>query len=209
MSDSKKLYILGYSGHAYVVIDAAAGTGLITSAYLDISEAERNPYQLAYAGNENNLTGEIPDDVYFFPAVGDNALRKKLADLIAQKSWKEISITHKSAVVSDKAVISSLVLISPLAVVNSMAHIGRASVINTSAVVEHECEVGNYTHIGPGAVLLGAVKTGESCLIGAGSVVLPGIQIGDNVTIGAGSVVTKNIPSGTTWLGNPARIQRK
>lgn len=209
MSDSKKLYILGYSGHAYVVIDAAASIGIKTSSYFDISEAGRNPYQLSYAGNENNPLRDIPDDVYFFPAVGDNVLRKKLADLIAQKNWKEISITHKSAVVSDKALISSMVLIGPLAVVNSMAQIGRASVINTSAVVEHECEVGSYTHIGPGAILLGAVKTGESCLIGAGSVVLPGIQIGDNVTVGSGSVVTKNIPSGETWLGNPARIHKK
>lgn len=51
------------------------------------------------------------------------------------------------------------------------------------------------------------VKKGAS--IGAGSVILPGVTIGEGATVGAGSVVTKDVPPGTTVLGNPARIQKK
>jgi acetyltransferase-like isoleucine patch superfamily enzyme len=41
--------------------------------------------------------------------------------------------------------------------------------------------------------------------IGSGSIILPGIRIGRRSTIGAGSVVTKNVRSGATVVGNPAR----
>ena len=42
--------------------------------------------------------------------------------------------------------------------------------------------------------------------IGAGAIILPGITIGEGAVVGAGSVVTKNVPAGTTVVGNPARI---
>jgi acetyltransferase-like isoleucine patch superfamily enzyme len=47
-------------------------------------------------------------------------------------------------------------------------------------------------------------SVGDRVRIGSGSVILP-VKIGDDVIIGAGSVVTKDIPSGETWCGNPAR----
>ena len=45
--------------------------------------------------------------------------------------------------------------------------------------------------------------------IGAGAVILPGLRIGEGATIGAGAVVTRDVPAGETWLGNPARPQRR
>ena len=48
------------------------------------------------------------------------------------------------------------------------------------------------------------VKSGVS--IGANSTILPSLIIGENSIIGAGAVVTKNVPSGVTVVGNPARI---
>lgn len=44
--------------------------------------------------------------------------------------------------------------------------------------------------------------------IGAGAIILPGITVGKGSVVGAGSVVTKNVPSGVTVAGNPARIVR-
>lgn len=47
---------------------------------------------------------------------------------------------------------------------------------------------------------------GDNCWIATNSVVFGPIVNGDNVTIGAGSVVNKDIDSGCTVVGNPARI---
>jgi acetyltransferase-like isoleucine patch superfamily enzyme len=41
--------------------------------------------------------------------------------------------------------------------------------------------------------------------VGSGAVILGGIRIGEGALIGAGAVVTKDVPPGTTVVGNPAR----
>lgn len=48
------------------------------------------------------------------------------------------------------------------------------------------------------------VKKGAS--IGSGATILPGITIGERAMVGAGAVVTKDVPAGTTVVGNPARV---
>jgi acetyltransferase-like isoleucine patch superfamily enzyme len=49
------------------------------------------------------------------------------------------------------------------------------------------------------------VTIGKNVWIGCHVTILPGVTIGDNAIIGAGAVVTKNVPSGETWVGVPAR----
>jgi UDP-2-acetamido-3-amino-2,3-dideoxy-glucuronate N-acetyltransferase len=47
------------------------------------------------------------------------------------------------------------------------------------------------------------VKRGAS--IGSNATILPGITIGEKAVVGAGAVVTKDVPEGTTVVGNPAQ----
>ena len=48
------------------------------------------------------------------------------------------------------------------------------------------------------------VKKGAS--IGANATILPGLIIGEGAMVGAGAVVTKDVPPGSTVVGNPSRI---
>jgi acetyltransferase-like isoleucine patch superfamily enzyme len=47
--------------------------------------------------------------------------------------------------------------------------------------------------------------------VGTGAVLLPGVNIGEGAVIGAGAVVTKDTPSGSSFVGVPAReiLQKK
>lgn len=45
---------------------------------------------------------------------------------------------------------------------------------------------------------------GDHVSIGSNATVMGGVTIERGAAIGAGSVVTKNVPSGETWVGNPA-----
>jgi acetyltransferase-like isoleucine patch superfamily enzyme len=47
---------------------------------------------------------------------------------------------------------------------------------------------------------------GNNVSIGSNATILGGITIGDAALIGAGAVVTKDVPGGTTAVGNPARL---
>ncbi len=49
------------------------------------------------------------------------------------------------------------------------------------------------------------VTIGDNVWIGGGAIIMPGVTIADHAIIGAGSVVTKDVPTGMTVVGNPAR----
>lgn len=207
MSELNKLILLGYSGHAYVVIDVARSMGLNVIGYLDREKNLVNPYELEYLGDEKDfiLDSVTREGTAFFAAVGDNSLRQKLGRYILNNGWFLCKLFDKSAIVSGLARVSDGTLIAPLAVINSLVKIGIGCIINTGAIIEHECQIADFAHIAPGAVLAGNVEVGERCFIGAGAVIKQGVKIAGQVTVGAGAVVINDIPFGETWAGNPAR----
>lgn len=204
MSEFKNIYILGYSGHAYVVVESALSNNQTIEGYFDAKVNEDNPYKLTFCGNENevDLKAIVGDD-YIFPAVGNNVLRKEILKNL--EDFNQLCVIDKSAKVSMTAKINVSTYVSSNVVINSRVVIGKGCVINTAAIVEHECKIDNYSHIAPGAVLLGNVKVGACSFIGANSVIKEGISIGEHVIVGAGAVVINDLPSHTTWVGNPAR----
>ena len=79
--------------------------------------------------------------------------------------------------------------------------------------------IGNNVFIGPNATFCNdkRPKSGNrdfECMktiveddvsIGANATILPGVKLGKGCVIGAGAVVTKDVPTGMTVVGNPAR----
>lgn len=207
MLEHKKIHLLGYSGHAYVVIDIALSNNLIVQSYFDKFQTKNNPYCLAFSGSETKVDIKaIVNSDYIFPAVGSNSLRRKLITFIEEQNLAQTTLPANSAILSPMASVGLSTLIGPKAIVNSMARIGKGCIINSGAIIEHECKIGDFSHIAPGAVLAGNVKIGNNCLIGANSVIKEGIIIADDVVVGAGAVVLKNIKEKGTWVGNPAKL---
>ena len=56
------------------------------------------------------------------------------------------------------------------------------------------------------SLLTSPITICSGAFIGARAFILPGIIIGEGAIVGACSVVTKNVPPGSTVVGNPARI---
>ncbi len=89
-----------------------------------------------------------------------------------------------------------------------------------------EVVIGDGTQIGPAVQIYAAdhprdaetrktglefgrpVRIGNDVWIGGGAIILPGVTIGDDAVIGAGSVVTRDVATGQTVAGNPARPRK-
>ena len=103
--------------------------------------------------------------------------------------------------------------------------IGEDAFLNFSCVILDVVEVviGDAAQIGPAVQIYAAdhprdpaqreaglelgrrVTIGRNTWIGGGAIILPGVTIGEGAIVGAGSVVTRDVPPGTTVVGNPAR----
>jgi sugar O-acyltransferase (sialic acid O-acetyltransferase NeuD family) len=136
-------------------------------------------------------------------AIGDNVLRKKVAQMTRHNFTNTI---HPTAIVSPFAKLGLGCMILHGTIIQAQSFIGNHVIINTGAQVDHDCHIKEFAHIAPAAVLCGSVKVGEGTLIGAGAVLLPGITVGNWSVIGAGTIVTDNVPDGALVVGNPGRI---
>lgn len=203
----KKNVIIGYSGHAYVVVESFISKGNTVSYYTDLNEVSNNPFNLTYLGFESssNFKGWEMQLNYIL-GIGDNNLREKAGNLILSKSLQLVNVIDSNALLSESTNIGLGVFASKGVLVNSFTKIGNFTILNTGCIIEHECEIGIAAHIAPGAVIAGNVKVGNRSFIGANSVIKQGIKIGDDVIIGAGSVIIKDVLSNTKLVGNPGRL---
>ena len=203
----KEVILIGYSGHAYVVVETALENDFDVIGYSDKEKSDSDPYNLSYLGFEKNddFIG-WQKEVSFVIGIGDNKLRQKIASLIESKGKVVETIVHKTAHISKNVEIGKGSFINKNVVVNALAVVGKNVILNTGCIIEHECILGDAVHIAPGAVLAGNVSIGERTFVGANVVVKQGIVIGKDVVIGAGTVIIANIPDGKKVVGNPGRI---
>lgn len=206
MLEARKVFIFGYSGHAYVIIESFLAAGYSIGGYFDFEENQLNPYQLPYFGFEGRVdVNAIVEDNFVFPSVGDNKIRAKLIAFFEKHNLKQCSIIDPTAQVSATAKIETSSYIGKNACVNAQVKIQKGAIINTAAIIEHECNIRPFSHISPGAVLCGNVEIGEYAFIGANAVVRNNISICAEAVVGAGGVVVKSISDKGTWVGNPSK----
>lgn len=207
---AEKILIFGAGGHAKVVIDAIEKQRAPAEIWVfDDNPATWGGKLLGYPviGNLESLLQDgtkYPVD-YSIVAIGNNALRLKIAAILVEHGMPLGAVIHPSAVVSRGAEIGVGTVLFANSVVNSDSCIGDNVIVNTGATIDHDCIISNGVHVAPGVNVCGGVSVGQHTFIGAGSVIIPGVKVGNNVTIGAGSTVLNDIKDNAKVAGTPAR----
>jgi sugar O-acyltransferase (sialic acid O-acetyltransferase NeuD family) len=197
-----EVLIYGAGGHSREIAELLVRSGHSIIAFVDdaLRGTTHVPTGLPVVSREQAPT----DVVGFVVAIGDPLSRERLFDELS-KSLVPVTVRSQSVSISQWADIGPGLQAAQNAVVNAGAYVGPDVILNVGCVVSHDVSVGAHTHIAPGVLLGGASNVGARCLVGAGSIVLPGVQVGDDCVVGAGSVVTKDVASGCTVVGSPAR----
>ncbi|MEP6868613.1 MAG: DapH/DapD/GlmU-related protein, partial [Novosphingobium sp.] len=79
---------------------------------------------------------------------------------------------------------------------------------NLYSYVEHDCVIGDFVTFAPAVRCNGNVRIGDGAYIGSNAVIRQGITIGEGAVVGMGAVVIRDVPTGATVVGNPARVLR-
>lgn len=204
-----ELLIVGAGGHGAVVLDVVrAGGRYRPVGFLDADPTlvGRQIGGVAVLGPLNLLPKVRQQVKHAIVAIGDNRVRRSVAQKLVQAGFELATVIHPAAVVSATAIIGRNVVVAAGAVVSTSARLGDSVIVNTGAVVDHECEIGEGAHVGPGANLAGRVQVEAGAFIGLGANVIQCLRIGTEATVGAGAVVLRDVEAGTTVAGVPARV---
>jgi len=156
-----ELIIIGMGGHSKVVSDIARINGYKILGYLDDNEPVGVNREL-YLGRVETLPTWVRNSVSFIIAIGNNLVRKAIAEKYEGLNIDYVKLIHPAAIIGSKVEILSGTVVMPGAIINAHTKIGEHVIINTSAVVDHDCKIGDFAHIAQGAVLAGGVAV-ESC----------------------------------------------
>jgi len=205
-----QVILVGASGHAKVVIE------ILRESRFEVAFCIGNDPTVLECMAVPVLHGDETLNELFargyrraFIGIGENATRKRLAEMATRIGFSLVSAISERSVISPTARLGEGIAIMPGAIVNADTVVGSLSIINTGATVDHDCVIQECVHIGPGCALAGNVTVGEGAFLGVGCSVIPGKRIGRGTVVGAGSVIVSDLPGGIKAVGAPARQMRK
>jgi acetyltransferase-like isoleucine patch superfamily enzyme len=129
-------------------------------------------------------------------------LKAGLMQLILQLPWNapKIWILRRRGVkIGQNVYISAGVWIDPL--FPDLLTMENDILIGVGArIATHEFRIDTFR--------AGRVTLRSGSVIGGFSLIRNGVEVGEGSTVGGGAVVDRNVPPGTTVIGNPARVVR-
>lgn len=144
-------------------------------------------------------------------AIGDSMTRLRIAERLSNVGVTPIAMVDPTVWQGDANEIGEGAILCPFVTITSNARIGRFFHANLYSYVAHDCVIGDFVTFAPGVKCNGNVSIEDHAYIGAGAILKQGIpgkplRIGARAVIGMGAVVTRDVPPGTTVIGNPARV---
>jgi len=157
-------------------------------------------------GTSEELVNELDKDVWFHCAIGNNASRPRVVELMKSKGFHGATLIHPSVVFEKSATVGEGTYIGAGSIVAPLAKVGDFVLINTLAGIGHDSVIGDFAQICPGAKVNGDCNVGRLAFIGSNASIQPGKSVGECATVGANSFVVRNVKSHTVVSGVPARV---
>ncbi|WP_312146174.1 acetyltransferase [Brevundimonas sp.] len=206
--------LFGAGGFAREVMPIVDRSSLSDIDPNDIYFVETNPEFNIINGynviSEEQFFGIECKEKLFNIAIGDSALREKIANNCILNGAKPIHLHSKNCIIDDHNEIGDGSILCHNTIVTSNAKIGKFFHANIFSYVAHDCVIGDFVTFAPSVHCNGNVHIHDHAYIGTNVVIKQGspskpLIIGEGAIIGMGAVVTKDVPPHTTVVGNPAK----
>jgi sugar O-acyltransferase (sialic acid O-acetyltransferase NeuD family) len=141
-------------------------------------------------------------------AIGVPGVRRQVAEDLASKKGRFLTLAHPTAVVTSSSRIGPGSVLCPFSVVSDGVTIGRCVILNYHASVGHDCQVGDFGVLSPYATIGGGARVSADVFLGLHASVGPNVTVGPRGKISSNSCVLASTPADSLVYGVPGRIVR-
>lgn len=200
-----KIHIVGGGGFgrellSYLQSDIRAG---LMSNHIIEGFWDSNPCcELASISNSVTYLGDLSNYIPMecdrvIIAIGDANARKNIHDMLKEKGATIYTYIHRTAIVSDDAVIGDGCVICPFTIINAGSLVGENSVLNVFCSVGHGATIGAGTVLSPYCSLSGGSSIGNSSFMGSRATLFPNVHIGQDCVVDAHTAVRRSEADGS------------
>lgn len=206
----KSIYILGVGHSTPLTIELAEACGYKVAGlyHYQAGRTGELEYDVPIIGSHEDLFAlDSLQGMQFALSMGDNSVRRRLAEKLMAAGGELPNLLHPSALISRSAKLGKGVCIEAFVVLQPNTEIGSNTIIRHHSVVCHNTRVGAHSFIAAHSVIGAYLELEESVFVGLGAIAISGKvqRIGENSVIGAGAVLTKEVAPADVMAGNPAR----
>lgn len=214
---SRAVAIIGAGGFGREVVGLVAALHAVDPAFELVGVVDDAPSDaalnflrranVAYLGSVATWSSKT-DGAEFVIAIADPHARKSIDTTVRLSGALPATLVHPSATVGTFVTLAPGAIVSAGARLTSNIKVGRHAHVHVNATIGHDSVVGDYSSVFPLAAVSGNCFIADSATVGANATVLQGLSVGGSAFVGAGAVVTRDVDSGDTVTGVPARITR-
>lgn len=208
-----RLVIVGAGGFGREVLDVIEAVNTVARrfdvlGFLDDGDPDVDtlaPYGVPHLGPVGSLDSLDPDVGYVI-GIGSPQVRRQIDERF--RAARDCPVLVHPSVTLGRAVEfgPGTVVCAGVRLTNNI-NVGRHVHLNLNTTVGHDARLGDYVTVSPLVAISGYAVLEDGVMVGTGATLNPGVRVGPGAALGSGAVALRDVESGTTAVGVPARVR--